>query len=86
MYFLRNKSDVYKTFVSFDKMAQTQFQTQIRILRSDNGTEYKNIDMNLFNDTNGLIHQTTCRDTPQQNGVAERKNRTLLEMTHDIMI
>ena len=46
-------------------MAQTQFQTQIKILRSDNGTEYKNFDIQNFNKINGLIHQTTCRDTPQ---------------------
>ena len=62
-------------------MAQTQFQTQIKILKSDNGTEYKNFDMQNFTEINSLIHQTTCRDTPQQNGVAKRKNRTLLEMT-----
>ena len=38
-----------------------------------------------FISQNGLIHQTTCSDTPQQNGVAERKNRTLLEMTRALM-
>ena len=59
---------------------------KLKILRSDNGTEYKNFDMQNFTETNGLIHQTTCRDTPQQNGVVERKNRTLLEITRAMMI
>ena len=42
--------------------------------------------MKSFFSTNGLIHQTTCPYTPQQNGVAERKNRTLLEMTSAMML
>ena len=42
--------------------------------------------MKQFANDHGLIHQTTCPDTPQQNGVAERKNRTLLEITRAFMI
>ena len=46
----------------------------------DDGGEHINHNMeNCFLSTNGLIHQTSCSDTPQQNGVAERMNRTLLE-------
>ena len=47
--------------------------------RSDNGTEYVNNDFDYFLSSNGIIHQTTCVDTPCQNGVAERKNRHLLD-------
>ena len=42
--------------------------------------------MKQFISDHGLIHQTTCPDTPQQNGIAERKNRTLLEITRAIML
>ena len=48
--------------------------------------EYVNLDMHRFITSKGLIHQTTCPDTPQQNGIVERKNRTLLEITHAIML
>ena len=47
------------------KMVQTQFQTQIRIFRSNNGGEYKNLNMQAFVSNHGLIHQTTCRGTSQ---------------------
>ena len=48
--------------------------------------EYKNISMQSFISLRGLIHQTTCPDTPPQNGVGERKNKTLLDMTLAMMI
>ena len=67
-------------------MTCTQFQTQPRILRTDNGREYINSDMHQFLTSKGHIHQTTCPDTPQQNGIAERKNITLLEITRAIML
>ena len=67
-------------------MICTQFQTQPRVLRTDNDWEYVNSDMHQFITSKGLIHQTCYPDTPQQNGVAEWKNRTLLEMTRAIML
>ena len=86
VYFLKNKSEVYDVFINFYNMICTQFAAQPQILRSDNGGEYINLDMKQFISDHGLIHQTTCPDTPQQNGVAERKNRTLLEITTTIML
>nr|GFB48772.1 putative ribonuclease H-like domain-containing protein [Tanacetum cinerariifolium] len=67
-------------------MIQTQFKQTIQIVRSDNGGEYLNSQMKLFFQTKGIIHQTTCPHTPEQNGVAERKNRILLEMTRAFII
>ena len=67
-------------------MVHTQFNRKIQILRSDNGGEYVNLNMQTFFQANGLIHQTSCSHTPQQNGVAERKNRILLEMTRALII
>ncbi|CAO2841169.1 unnamed protein product [Amaranthus hypochondriacus] len=86
VYFLKHKSEVFDVFVKFHTMIRTQFQKQIRILRSDNGKEYVNHKMDKFMSHHGLIHQTTCPNTPQQNGIAERKNRTLLNIARAIMI
>jgi len=66
-------------------MIKNQFHTAIDILRSDNGTEYFNKYLRTLLVTNGIIHQSTCCDTPQQNGIAERKNRHLLEVTRAVM-
>ncbi|KAJ0845734.1 putative RNA-directed DNA polymerase [Helianthus annuus] len=86
VYFLKNKAEVYEKFVTFHAMIQTQFQTQIQILRSDNGGEFVNTSMKQFFKTKGLIHQTSCAHTPEQNGVSERKNRIILEMTRALLI
>jgi len=62
-------------------MIHTQFDKKIQVLRSDNGREFVNKSMQEFFKENGLIHQTSCLNTPQENGVAKRKNRKILEMT-----
>ena len=56
------------------------------VLRSDNGTEYANMTFRAYLSDQGIQHQTTCPYTPEQNGVAERKNRHLLEVTRSMMI
>ncbi|KAM2954379.1 hypothetical protein FF1_032665 [Malus domestica] len=56
------------------------------VLRSDNGTEFLSNNMLQYISSQGIIHQTSCVGTPQQNGVAERKNRDLLEKTRALMI
>ncbi|GJU95598.1 putative RNA-directed DNA polymerase [Tanacetum coccineum] len=60
--------------------------TSEREVWSDNGGECMNSQMNLFFQSKGIVHQTTCPHTPEQNGVAERKNRLLLEMTRALII
>ena len=66
-------------------MIEIQFDTKISILRSDNGTEYFNKNLNEFLKNKGIQHQSTCPNTPQQNGTAERKNKHLLEVACAIM-
>jgi transposase InsO family protein len=66
-------------------MVQTQFGKGIKRIRSDNGKEYVNHNLSNFTSKNGIIHEFTCVDTPQQNGVAERKNRHLLEVARAIL-
>jgi hypothetical protein len=86
VYLLKDKSDVFSVFQMFHKMIQTQFNTSIKIVRSDNGGEYMSGDLRTYFREHGIIHQTTCVDTPQQNGVAERKNRHLLKVTRSLML
>ena len=57
----------------------------VKILRSDNGKEYVSNSFQNYMSYNGILHQTSCVDTPSQNRVAERKNRHLLETARALM-
>ncbi|CAL5350327.1 unnamed protein product [Camellia sinensis] len=80
VYLMKDKSEVFSVFRTFHKMICTQFGATIKIFRSDNGGEYIDSGLEQYFSTHGIIHQTSCTNTPQQNGVAERKNRHLLDM------
>lgn len=56
------------------------FQKQIKMIRTDNGSEFFNSEFNSFLDSFGILHQSSCPYTPQQNSRVERKHRHLLEM------
>ena len=79
MYTLKSKDEVFKTFLVWKKMVENQTGRKIKVLRSDSGTEYRNDQFSIFCKKEGISRNFTVRDTPQQNGVAERMNRTLLE-------
>ncbi|CAL2225265.1 unnamed protein product [Prunus armeniaca] len=64
----------------------TQFNAQIQILCSNNGGELVNHDFQAYFQQHGIIHETTCPQTPQQNGVAKRKNQHLLETARALLI
>jgi transposase InsO family protein len=86
LYVMKHKHDVFNIFQMFHTLIQTQFSAKIRILRSDNGGEYVNQEFNRYFQTHGIVHETTCPQTPQQNGVAERKNRHILETARALLI
>ncbi|KAM2944179.1 hypothetical protein COP2_027257 [Malus domestica] len=86
LYLLKSKSEVMEVFKDFHNLVKNHFSSQIKTLRSDNGTEYMSQVMTQYLSNNGIIHQTSCVGTPQQNGVAERKNRDLLEKTRALML
>ncbi|BFG42330.1 hypothetical protein CerSpe_286040 [Prunus speciosa] len=86
VYLLAHKSDVTTTVREFHAMITTQFQASIKVFRSDNGGEYVNGALAQFFKDKGIIHQTSTPFTPQQNGVAERKNRQLLEVARAYML
>lgn len=78
-YFLRSKDQVASTFIDYITLIENQTDRRIKVLRTDNGTEYVNKRMTDFLREKGIAHQLTCPYSPQQNGIAERMNRTLIE-------
>jgi transposase InsO family protein len=64
----------------FLRRAQNEFDLRIKKIRSDNGMEFKNSQIESFFEEEGIKHEFSSPYTPQQNGVVERKNRTLLDM------
>ena len=78
---LVNKSDVYSVFIAFYNYVNTQFSSKIKILQSDGGGEYTSHKLKLFFHAKGIVHQKSCPYTPEQNGLAERKHRHLIETT-----
>ena len=85
VFFLDDKSQVQKIFKNFARKAQNQFDVKIKKVRSDNGTEFKNANVDTFLDEEGISHEFLATYTPQQNGVVERKNRTLIEMARTML-
>jgi transposase InsO family protein len=81
LYLLKSKREVYTIFQEFCSMVRNQFNKAVKVLSTYNGTEYTNHDFQDFLRKMGISHQTSCVGTPQQNGIAERKNRHLLDDT-----
>jgi hypothetical protein len=67
IYFLRTKDELVDVFTKFKSQVENLFSTNIKILQTDGGTEFKPL-THLFPQ---IIHQVSCPYTPQQNGVAE---------------
>uniref|UniRef100_A0A2N9GFK1 CCHC-type domain-containing protein n=1 Tax=Fagus sylvatica TaxID=28930 RepID=A0A2N9GFK1_FAGSY len=79
VYFLKNKSEAFAKFKIWKAEVENQTRRKIKCLRTDNGTEYKDGDFLKFCEKHGIKRHFTVRKTPQQNGVAERLNRTITE-------
>ncbi|KAG8477669.1 hypothetical protein CXB51_027663 [Gossypium anomalum] len=84
-YFHRSKYEVLSMFQKFKAAAETETGCKLKTLRSDNGTEYTLSGFNIFCDEAGIRHQLTNTYTPQQNGVSERKNRSLMNMARCLL-
>ena len=80
VYPLKAKSEVFLCFKQFVAMAENASACNVGTLRSDRGGEYMSKEFNAFLAERGIKHQCTVPYTPQQNGVAERKNMSLMEM------
>jgi len=79
VYFIRHKSEVLQKFKEFEAAATNEADCKIGILRTDNGGEYMSSEFEAFLKCKGIRHETSVAYSPQQNGVSERMNRTLLE-------
>jgi hypothetical protein len=82
---LKSKDETYREFIIFAKKAQRMYEYEIKVIRTDNGTEFKNYTMQEFVDDEGIKHEFSAPYTPQQNGVVERKNRTIIEMARTML-
>lgn len=79
-YFLNLKSEALGIFKKFKSLVEKRSNKVICCLRTDRGGEFNSVDFNEYCSSNGIARQLTAAYTPQQNGVAERKNRTIMNM------
>jgi hypothetical protein len=82
---MKDKSKVHEIFKKFATRAQNEFDTNIKRVRSDNGTEFKNTNIEEYLDEEGIGHELPVPYTPQQNEIVERKNRTLIEVARTML-
>ncbi|CAI5737495.1 unnamed protein product [Peronospora farinosa] len=80
-----DKSEVARRFESFKTMYENQWGERIKCLRSDNGTEFVNKVMDEICQRNGIVRQKTVPYSPQQYGVAERMNRTIIKKARSMV-
>lgn len=85
VYFLKTKEHVKQVIEEFKVLYERQLSKFIKILRSDNGSEYITSELDEFLRLSGIIHQFTNPYTPEQNGMAERMNRTLIEKARSML-
>ncbi|GJV80821.1 retrovirus-related pol polyprotein from transposon TNT 1-94 [Tanacetum coccineum] len=84
--FLRSKDETPEVVIKFLKQIQVGLNKTIRYIHTDNGIEFVNKDLTAYYERVGIFHQKTVPRTPQQNGVVERRNRTLVEATRTMLI
>jgi transposase InsO family protein len=82
---LQDNSETQEVLKKFLRMSQNKFNAKIKKIRSDNGTEFKNTQVEDFLDEEGIKHEFSAPYTPQHNGVIERKNHTLIEMARTML-
>ena len=83
--FLKHKDESYSVFADFCNQVQNEKDFKIVKVRSDHGGEFENKFFEKYFSENGILHDFSCPRTPQQNGVVERKNRTLQEMARTMI-
>lgn len=76
---MKNKSEAFSCFKRYKVLVENQLNKKIKILRSDNGREFCNKEFDDHLKNSGIIHQRSNPYTPEQNGLAERFNRTVVE-------
>ncbi|GKB52795.1 putative ribonuclease H-like domain-containing protein [Tanacetum coccineum] len=85
VFFLATKDETSGILKSFIIGIENLVDHKVKVIRCDNGTEFKNREMNQFCKMKGILRQFSVARTPQQNGVAERRNRTLIEAARTML-
>nr|CAH7736890.1 unnamed protein product [Callosobruchus chinensis] len=86
VFFLRNKNEVVQKTREYITLVENQKSRKIKYLQSDNGTEYTCKEMDNLLKVHGISRRLTCPYTPEQNGISERKNRTLLDTARCLLM
>nr|GEW18712.1 hypothetical protein [Tanacetum cinerariifolium] len=84
-HFLRSKDETPKVLIDFLRLVQRGLQAQVRIVRTDKGPKFLNQTLHAYFAVEGIHHQTSVARSPEQNGVVERRNRTLVEATRTML-
>ena len=82
LFLMKSQTELFSLFQKFFAEKCNQFHTSIHILCNDSALEY----LSAFLFSHGIFHQSSCAYTPQQNGVAEHKNRHLVETTRTLLL
>nr|GEV85420.1 ribonuclease H-like domain-containing protein [Tanacetum cinerariifolium] len=85
VFFLATKDETSPILKTFITGLENQLSLKVKVIRSDNGTEFKNHDLNQFCRMKGIKIEFSVPRTPQQNGIVEKKNRTLIEAARTIL-
>nr|GFC70645.1 putative ribonuclease H-like domain-containing protein [Tanacetum cinerariifolium] len=85
VFFFHSKDEASEVIISFIKKTQVNLQLQVQRVRTDNGTEFKNKTLAKFFDEVGITQRFSAARTPQQNGVVERRNQTLVEAARTML-
>ena len=86
VYLLRNKDEAFEIFKKYKLEVENMHDKKIKVLRSDRGGEYFSSEFDSFCELYGIVHESSAPYTPQQNGLAERKNRTLVDMVNSMLL
>ena len=86
VYLLKTKDEVFKRFQEWKAMVENELGKKLKVLRSDNGGEYTGKQFQEYLRSERVCHELTVPKTPQQNGVAERLNRTLMETVRTMLV
>jgi transposase InsO family protein len=86
VFFLKNKSEAFENFKIYKEMVENEMDSRIKCLRSDNGGEFTSKEFMDYCNNHGIKRQFSVARTPQQNGVVERKNRTVQEMARTMIM
>ena len=82
---LQQKSDAFEAFKRFKTLAETEKGVKLRALRTDRGGEFTSTEFSNYCNSNGIKRELTAPYSPQQNGVAKRKNRTVMSMVRAML-